>query len=144
MNTTVIAFEALLAELAKHTPEHLATLVEDTDSYGRPDDDAATAVGNYIALRLLIATSRPMDVWVQYHNVIVIDMRTREILARGEMTGGLADLHDLITEENPEFVHLHDAAGVDAARSGAADRAEEASNTPLWERTTDTDSSLRP
>jgi len=134
---TAAALAALLDSLAADTPAHLSTLIEDTDSYGTGDDDGDTAVGNYLALRLLIG-GVPAQVLVQYHTVTAVDLHTRAVLARGEMTGGLAELRDLIEEEDTEFAHLHQAGAVEASRGGAADRAEEAATGPIWERA-DTD-----
>jgi hypothetical protein len=111
----------ILTDARRQSREALADIIRDAEWQGIADDDANTAVGNYIAMHILIAGHPHVTVWVQHHTVTVLDTITREILARGELGGGAADLHDLITEGDDEFADLHTGT---PAHLGEADHAE--------------------
>lgn len=140
----------ILADAARATPENLAEIIDDAQWHGTGNDDD-TAVGHYLAHHVTLATHRPVTVWLSYHTVIVLDLVTDAVLARGEITGGAADLHDLITEGNETFAHLHNTIAMEVAQERADGIAGEFSaRVDAWHRlgtvlpdTFDADTALR-
>lgn len=142
--TTVKHLADILADAHRATPEALAEIIEDADWHGTPDTADDQAVGHYVANHLNVANpNRPHLVWVQHHTITVMDLISRAVLAQAEMTGGLADLADLIVEGDPVFAHLHNPAALEIARMTPAERADLADD-DFAEFTTDDDPDFFP
>lgn len=117
--TTTKHLADILADAARTTPEHLADLIDEAQWHGSHDDAEDHAVGHYIAGQILAATGRRVTVWVHHHDVLVLDLFDRTALARDTLTGGAAELADLIGERADGFEHLHDTTAAEIAHERA-------------------------
>ena len=123
--TTVTHLADILVDAHRAAPEDLAEIIADAEWHGTPDNAEDQAVGHYIANHLNIANpGRRHLVWVQHHTVTVLDLITNVVLAESELTGGIADLADLIGEGDEEFAHLHQPEELEMARMTPTDREE--------------------
>lgn len=129
---TMRALDDIIRDAHRMTPEELADIIRDARWHGTPTEPAETAVGNYLAEHLLLArVALAVTVWVQHHTATVLCTRTRRVLARAEITGGLAELRDLIDENADGFADLHDPTETVPEPLGAADHAELAATATL-------------
>lgn len=146
LRRTDLVLRDIIADADQMEPRKVAGIIRDAQWHGEPDNVDNTAVGNYIAEHLLLAGVAPaITVWLSYDRVMVLNTRTRAVIADRPLTGTLLDTHLLIDEGATGFGDLHDPTEVEPEPLGAADLAEIDATGPLDDLfTTDDDPEFFP
>lgn len=120
------ALDEIVAAANRRTPEDIARVIDVLDLRGTVEDLEDTAVGNYIADRILARGLVPACYTILLGTeVSIVDPRGKRIIGEATITGTLHDTDWLIGDDEPGFGHLHESEDDDepGPTAFAADRA---------------------